>query len=91
MRRSSHSSNRTTRWVSLTDIIRLLYSFFCDVLTKPQAISTELDIGTLSDQVEAVMNGVEVLKVEDGEQEEVTQPRVTKAQKRRVRRSNSEQ
>lgn len=35
-------------------------------------------------------NGVEVLKVEDGEQLEVTQPRVTKAQKRRVRRSNTE-
>lgn len=34
------------------------------------------------------MNGVEVLKVEDREQEEV--PRVTKAQKRRVRRSNTE-
>lgn len=34
-------------------------------------------------KVEAVTNGVEVLKVEDGEQEEVTQPRVTKAQKRR--------
>lgn len=38
--------------------------------------------------MEAVTNGVEFLKVEDGEEEEVTQPRVTKAQKRRVRRSN---
>lgn len=34
-----------------------------------------------------MLNGVEALKVEDGEEEEVKQPRVTKAQKRRVRSS----
>lgn len=37
-----------------------------------------------SDQVEEVVNGVENIKVEGGEQE-AKQPRVTKAQKRRVR------
>lgn len=36
--------------------------------------------------MEEATNGVEVLKVEDGEQTEEKQPRVTKAQKRRVRR-----
>lgn len=41
---------------------------------------------TQSCKVEAVLNGVETLKMEDeGEEEEVKQPRVTKAQKRRVR------
>lgn len=38
-----------------------------------------------SHKVEAVLNGVETLKLEDEEEEEVKQPRVTKAQKRRVR------
>lgn len=38
-------------------------------------------------KVEEVLNGVETMKVEGGEEEEeeVKQPRVTKAQKRRVR------
>lgn len=36
------------------------------------------------------MNGVEVLKVEDGEQEELSQPRVTKAQKRRDKKAAQE-
>lgn len=31
-----------------------------------------------------VVNGVETLKIEDGEQDESKQPKVTKAQKRRV-------
>ena len=35
-------------------------------------------------KVEEVLNGVEHMKMGDGEQEEVKQPRVTKAQKRRV-------
>lgn len=35
-------------------------------------------------KVDGVLNGVEGMKVGDGEQEEVKQPRVTKAQKRRV-------
>lgn len=35
-------------------------------------------------KVEEVLNGVERMKMGDGEQEEVKQPRVTKAQKRRV-------
>lgn len=32
-----------------------------------------------------VVNGVETLVMEDGEEDEVKQPRVTKAQRRRVR------
>lgn len=36
-------------------------------------------------KVEEVLNGVETMKMEDGEEDEVKQPRVTKAQKRRVR------
>lgn len=35
-------------------------------------------------KVEEAINGVESLKMGDGEEEEVKQPRVTKAQKRRV-------
>ncbi|XP_023254166.1 OTU domain-containing protein 6B-like [Seriola lalandi dorsalis] len=35
-------------------------------------------------KVEQVINGVETMKMEDGEQDELKQPRVTKAQKRRV-------
>lgn len=42
---------------------------------------------TQSYKVEEVMNGVDTMKMEGGEQEEVKQPRVTKAQKRRVRYS----
>ncbi len=38
-----------------------------------------------SHKVEEVINGVETMKMEGGEQEEVKQPRLTKAQKRRVR------
>lgn len=35
-------------------------------------------------KAEEVINGVETMKMEGGEQDEVKQPRVTKAQKRRV-------
>jgi len=38
--------------------------------------------------VEEAVNGVETLRMESGEQQEVKEPRVTKAQKRRVRRSS---
>lgn len=40
-------------------------------------------------KVDEVLNGVEGMKVGDDEQEEVKQPRVTKAQKRRVKRTFS--
>lgn len=39
---------------------------------------------SFSFKVEEVLNAVESMKMGDGEQEEVKQPRVTKAQKRRV-------
>lgn len=41
-------------------------------------------LATQSDKVEEAINGVQTMKVDDGSQEEVKQPRVTKAQKRRV-------
>ncbi|KAE8282033.1 OTU domain-containing protein 6B [Larimichthys crocea] len=41
-------------------------------------------------KVEEVVNGVETMKMEDGEQEEVKQPRVTKAQKRRDKKAAQE-
>ncbi|KAF7650801.1 hypothetical protein LDENG_00120500 [Lucifuga dentata] len=45
---------------------------------------------TASTQVDQLINGVETLKVEGGEQEEVKQPRVTKAQKRRDKKATQE-
>ncbi|CAF99401.1 unnamed protein product, partial [Tetraodon nigroviridis] len=41
-------------------------------------------------KVEEVLNGVESMKMADGEQEEVKQPRVTKAQKRRDKKAAQE-
>ncbi|XP_071356695.1 deubiquitinase OTUD6B [Trachinotus anak] len=41
-------------------------------------------------KVEQVINGVETMKMEGGEQEEVKQPRVTKAQKRRDKKAAQE-
>lgn len=48
-----------------------------DILTKALPVESR--------KVEEMLNGVETMKMEDEEQEEVKQPRVTKAQKRRVR------
>ncbi|XP_026202507.1 deubiquitinase OTUD6B isoform X2 [Anabas testudineus] len=45
---------------------------------------------TADTKVEEMINRVETLKVEDGEQEEVKQPRVTKAQKRRDKKAAQE-
>lgn len=75
----------------LTRLVVFFLFTTCSLLSHFLTIRrTELKLETLTDQVEEVTNGVEVLTVEDGEQEEGTQPRVTKAQKRRVRRSNPE-
>ncbi|XP_070702615.1 deubiquitinase OTUD6B [Pempheris klunzingeri] len=46
--------------------------------------------GTKPHKVEEVLNGVENMKMEDGEEEEVKQPRVTKAQKRRDKKAAQE-
>ncbi|XP_030003906.1 deubiquitinase OTUD6B [Sphaeramia orbicularis] len=45
---------------------------------------------TTDTKVEEVINGVESLKVDGGEEEEVKQPRVTKAQKRREKKAAQE-
>ncbi|XP_070777990.1 deubiquitinase OTUD6B isoform X2 [Enoplosus armatus] len=45
---------------------------------------------TTDTKVEEVINGVDTIKMEDGEQEEVKQPRVTKAQKRRDKKAAQE-
>jgi len=45
---------------------------------------------TTDTKVEEAINGVETMKVEDGNQEEVKQPRVTKAQKRRDKKAAQE-
>ncbi|XP_013861241.1 deubiquitinase OTUD6B [Austrofundulus limnaeus] len=45
---------------------------------------------TSDTKVEEVVNGVETMKVEGGEQEEAKQPRVTKAQKRREKKAAQE-
>ncbi|CAK6949470.1 deubiquitinase OTUD6B isoform X1 [Scomber scombrus] len=45
---------------------------------------------TKSDKVEEAINGVETMKVDDGNQEEVKQPRMTKAQKRRDKKAAHE-
>lgn len=58
------------------------------LLNKHNLSQHNQNLKTLSHKVEGMSNGVEALKVEDGEQEEVKQPRVTKAQKRRVRGSD---
>ncbi|CAG5891803.1 unnamed protein product [Menidia menidia] len=42
---------------------------------------------TESSEVEEVANGVETLRVEDGDQQDLKQPRVTKAQKRRDKKA----
>lgn len=61
-------------------------SLFKMVVPKPRAVWQRLSHALLSHsfKVEEVLNGVESMKMGDGEQEEVKQPRVTKAQKRRV-------
>ncbi|KAG7237817.1 hypothetical protein INR49_031830 [Caranx melampygus] len=45
---------------------------------------------TIDSKVEQVINGVESINMGDGEQEEVKQPRVTKAQKRRDKKAAQE-
>lgn len=55
-------------------------------MVLPWAVWQRLSQSFLSHsfKVEEVLNGVESMKMGDGEKEEVKQPRVTKAQKRRV-------
>ncbi|XP_054462345.1 deubiquitinase OTUD6B [Anoplopoma fimbria] len=45
---------------------------------------------TTDTEVEEVLNGVETMKMEDGEEDEAKQPRVTKAQKRREKKAAQE-
>ncbi|XP_017276100.1 deubiquitinase OTUD6B [Kryptolebias marmoratus] len=59
-------------------------------LTEKHEEETRQLTSTTDTKVEEVVNSVETMKVEGGEQEEVKQPRVTKAQKRRDKKAAQE-
>ncbi|XP_039876107.1 deubiquitinase OTUD6B [Simochromis diagramma] len=79
--------NDKKRRKQLTDEISKLEA---DLSQKHEEEFRQLKATADTKKVEEVINGVETVKVEDGEQEEAKQPRVTKAQKRRDKKAAQE-
>ncbi|KAM6974651.1 deubiquitinase OTUD6B [Tautogolabrus adspersus] len=78
--------NDKKRRKQMTDEIAKLEA---DLSQKHEEELSQLN-SAVDTKVEVVLNGVENLQMDDGEKEDVTQPRVTKAQKRREKKAAQE-